>query len=43
MDPVKRLSAAEAMEDYYFKDGDKPNDEYIFINNFLMVLNYIYI
>ncbi|TNN19949.1 Cyclin-dependent kinase 8 isoform 2 [Schistosoma japonicum] len=25
MDPVKRLSAAEAMEDSYFKEGEKPN------------------
>nr|CAH8862263.1 unnamed protein product [Trichobilharzia regenti] len=27
MDPVKRLSAAEAMEDTYFKEGEKPNDD----------------
>ncbi|CAH8648027.1 unnamed protein product [Heterobilharzia americana] len=27
MDPVKRLSAAEAMEDSYFKEGEKPNND----------------
>ncbi|KAK4474777.1 hypothetical protein MN116_000737 [Schistosoma mekongi] len=27
MDPVKRLSAAEAMEDSYFKEGEKPNSD----------------
>ncbi|VDP83956.1 unnamed protein product [Echinostoma caproni] len=31
MDPVRRLSAAEAMEDQYFKEGEKPNDESVLL------------
>ncbi len=29
MDPLKRPSAAEAMNHDYFKLGEKPNDEYV--------------
>lgn len=27
MDPIKRLSASEALDDPYFKEGEKPNDD----------------